>query len=81
MITELLLAYRQVREARRRERELATLEATPLNYTILRDLINSARYDVVVHVKMRDGTELDIRRADAFDKLQQRRSAELAGTY
>lgn len=76
-IADILSAYRQIKEQRRRERELQSLKATPLNYTILRDLINSARYDVIIHVVMADGTRLDIRREDAFDKLQQKRSSEL----
>lgn len=77
MLSELLQAYRSVRERRRKEREFNRLQATPLNYPILRDLINTAQHDVVVNVMLADGTKLEIRRADAFDRMQAQRHRKI----
>ena len=67
-------AYKQIRDIRRKERQFAKLRAVPLNYPILKDLINSAQHGIVIHVTMSDNTKLDIRREDAFDKLQDDRA-------
>lgn len=74
MVGELLKAYKQVRDFQRKERQFARLRAVPLNYPILKDLINSAQHGIVIHVTMSDNTKLDIRREDAFDKLQDERA-------
>jgi len=46
--------------------------ADPVNYAIIRDLVNSAYHGVVISVTFKDGTKLDIKRTDEFDKLQQK---------
>lgn len=74
MVGEILATYRQIKDLKRKERQLAQLKATPLNYTILRDLLNSAQHGVVIHLTMTDGTRLDIRQEDAFDRLQRKHS-------
>ena len=71
-------AYKQIRDIRRKERQFAKLRAVPMNYPILKDLINSAQHGIVIHVTMRDNTKLDIRREDAFDKMQDERDRIVA---
>lgn len=54
--------YKQEKEAMRKQRELDALKANPLNYGIIRDLINSARYGVTIEISLADGTKLGIKR-------------------
>lgn len=73
-ITTLLKAYKQLNDAEKKQKEFDKLSAIPLNYGILKDLINSAYNGVHIEVKLVDGTTLVIKRDDAFDKLQRKYS-------
>ena len=69
-------AFMLAQDAEKKQRQVDRLEATPLNYGIIRDLINSAQNDVVIHVTTVDGTRLDIERKDPYDKLHNRQYTE-----
>jgi len=71
-ISALLTAYKQIKDAEKKQKQLDRLSATDLNYGIVRDLINSAYNGVVITVTLRDGTKLDIKREDNFDRLQKK---------
>ena len=71
-ISALLTAYKQIKDAEKKQKQLDKLSATDLNYGIVRDLINSAYNGVVITVTLRDGTKLDIKREDNFDRLQKK---------
>jgi hypothetical protein len=66
----LLKAYQTIAEAEKKQKALDKMAAGPLNYGIIRDLMNSAYNGVVVSVRLADGTTLEIKRQDAFDRLQ-----------
>jgi len=68
----LVKAYLQVASAEKKQRELDAMCADPVNYAIIRDLVNSSYHGVVISVTFKDGTKLDIKRTDEFDKLQQK---------
>jgi len=61
MIKQVLAIYLQVRDAERKQKQLDKTKASPLNYGILRELINSAAHGVDVEVKLIDGTVLTIK--------------------
>lgn len=71
-ITTLIKAYRQINDAEKKQKQFDRMSAVPLNYGILRDLINSAYNGVHIEVTLKDGTTLVIKRDDAFDKLQRK---------
>lgn len=73
ILRQLLAAYHALKKKERQQKQYDALVATPMNYTILKELINSARFDVRIDVTMKDGTRLEIRREDAFDKLRTQR--------
>lgn len=66
----LLSAYKHLADAERKQKELDNMSAEVINYGIIRDLINSATNGVIISVTFKDGTKLDIKREDHFDKLQ-----------
>jgi hypothetical protein len=74
IVSQLLAAYRVIREQERKKRQYEALVGTEVNYTIIRDLINTAQHDVVVHVTFKDGTAFDIRREDPFDRFKDRQA-------
>jgi hypothetical protein len=53
--------YGQIREAEKKQKALDKLKASPLNYGILRELINSAAHGVDIEVKLVDGTTLTMK--------------------
>ena len=69
-IQMLLKAYKQLHDAEVKQKKLDKMLAQPLNYGIIRDLVNSAYNGVVISVQFSDGTKLDIKREDSFDRLQ-----------
>jgi hypothetical protein len=71
-ILTLLKAYKNLNEAEKKQKEFDKLSSIPLNYGIIRDLINSAINGVHIEVTLKDGTMLVIKRDDAFDKLQKK---------
>ncbi|MFA5377270.1 MAG: hypothetical protein WC455_16085 [Dehalococcoidia bacterium] len=78
---EFILAYRQAKaqiKARRvKDAQYKQLCKTPLNYQIIRDLVNAAAHDVKIDVILPDGSRLTIQREDAFDKLQKAPKTDL----
>ena len=81
MLRHLLAAYRMIQEQDRKRRQYEALVGTPINYTIIKDLINTAMHEVVIHVTFKDGTQFDIRREDPFDRLraEQEKQREVRG--
>jgi len=67
---QLLAAYRQIKAQERKQRDYDALVGAELNYTIIKDLINSAQQNVVIHLTFKDGTSMDIRREDPFDRFR-----------
>lgn len=75
-IGNLLAAYRMVQAQERKQRQYDALVGSQINYTIIKDLINSAQHDVVIHLQFKDGTQMDIRREDPFDRLRAHKDPE-----
>lgn len=71
-ILTLLKAYKNLNEAEKKQKQLDKMSSVPLNYGIIRDLINSAYNGVHIEVVLKDGTTLIIKRDDAFDKMQRK---------
>lgn len=69
-VNALLQAYKVLADAEKKQKQLDKMAAEPLNYGIIRDLINSAMNGVIINVTLKDGTKLEIKRQDQFDKLQ-----------
>ena len=76
MWKELVDTYRMVRETERRKKEYNRLVEQELNYTILRDIVNAAAPGKVVYVTLKDGTKLEVRQEDNFDRLRRLRSED-----
>ena len=76
MWKELMETYRMVKETERRKKEYSRLVGQELNYTILRDIVNSAAPGKVVFVTLKDGTRLEIRQEDSFDKYKRKVSED-----
>lgn len=74
VIREIFQAARQIKEAKHKQAIYEKLVGAELDYIILKDLINAARLDVVINVTLKDGTRLEIKREDSFDRLQRRPS-------
>ena len=68
---------KQVKTKRVKDAMYRVLVGKELNYLIIRDLINAARYDVKIDVVLKDGSRMTIQRDDAFDKLQKPGKTEL----
>lgn len=68
--TVLIQAYKQLMDAERKQKALDKMASKPMNYGILRDLINTASYGVTVDVTFSDGTKLTMRREEPFDRLK-----------
>lgn len=71
-ILTLLKAYKNLNEAEKKQKALDKMASVPLNYGIIRDLINSAYNGVHIEVTFKDGTTLVIKRDDAFDKMNKK---------
>lgn len=76
MWKELMETYRMVKETERRKKEYSRLVGQELNYTILRDIVNSAAPGKVVFVTLKDGTKLEVRQEDSFDRYKKRISED-----
>jgi len=61
MIKRLFEIYLQLKEAEKKQKQLDKMKANPLNYGIIRDLVNSAQRGVEIEVKMVDGVTLTIK--------------------
>ena len=62
ILFRVLVIYKREKEAAKKQKELDKLKALPLNYGIIRDLINSAQAGVTIDVILADGTSLSIKR-------------------
>ena len=81
MIGDLVLAYRAIKAERAKQARYKRMVGRAPDYTLIKELIDSARYDVVATVTFVDGTKIDLRRADATDRLTQLMSADKAGSW
>lgn len=81
MVADLILAYRAIKAERAKQARYKRMLGREPDYTLIKELIDSARYDVVATVTFKDGTKLDLRRADATDRLTQLMSADKAGSW
>jgi len=80
-LADIILAYRQVKQARDRERAYRRMIGREPDYTLIREMIDHARYDVVAAVTFKDGTKFDFRRADPTDRLRELMDPEKAGSW
>jgi hypothetical protein len=71
-IKVLLQAYKHLHDAEMKQKALDKMSAAPINYGIIRDLMNSAYNGVTITVTFQDGTKLDIKRDDQLDRLQKK---------
>jgi hypothetical protein len=62
----LLSAYNALKENEKKQKALDKMAAAPINYAIIRDLINSAYQGVSITVTFQDGTHLDIKRDERY---------------
>lgn len=62
----LLGAYKALKDNEKKQKALDKMAAAPINYAIIRDLINSAYQGVSIEVTFKDGTHLDIKRDERF---------------
>lgn len=62
---EYIQAIRKLRAEKKRKAELDRLLATPLNYGILRDLINSATQKARIEITLPDGVKILIKAEEA----------------
>jgi hypothetical protein len=78
---DFILAWRQAKAAikikKAKDAEYNRLVGEQLSYPIIKDLINAARHDVKFIVTLRDGTTIQMRREDAFDKLEKPNKTDL----
>ena len=81
MIGDLVLAYRAIKAERAKQARYRRFIGKEPDYLLIKELIDSARYDVVATVTFVDGTKIDLRRADATDRLTQLMSADKAGSW
>lgn len=73
MIAELRAALAIVREQEKRKKLYDKLVGTDLDYTIIKDLVNSAAHGVVIEVILKDSSKLIIRRQENFEELEKLR--------
>lgn len=71
----LTAAYAMLKEQERKQKDYDRLVGRELSYTIIKDLVNSAAFGVVINVTLRDGTKLEIKREDEFDALKKSRAS------
>ncbi|HXK36994.1 MAG TPA: hypothetical protein VJ553_05435 [Candidatus Paceibacterota bacterium] len=81
MVGDLILAYRAIKAERTKQARYRRLLGKEPDYTLLKELVDSARYEVVATVTFKDGTKVDFRRADATDRLTQLMSSDKAGSW
>ena len=62
----LIKAYKTLADQEKKQKQLDKMAAEPLNYGIIRDLVNSATHAVVISVTFKDGTKLDIKPREAM---------------
>ena len=78
---DFILAYKAVKDQRRKQKAYKRLIGKEADYAIIQALIDQARFEVVATVTFKDGTKLDITRKDRFDQFQDFLTPEKAGSY
>lgn len=69
-IRTLLQAYKSIKEAERKQKELDKMASGNFTHTILKDLVNSAAYGVTIKLTFKDGTNMEIVRDEQYDKMK-----------
>jgi uncharacterized protein (UPF0303 family) len=69
-VFQALRAVKIAEEQERKQSEFDALQAQPLKYTIIQDLINSAAAGVVIDITLADGTKMVMRKEDAYDRAR-----------
>lgn len=77
-LATLLQAYKQIRSAEKKQKQLDKMSASDINYGIIRDLMNTAYNGITVTITFKDGSKMDIKREDSFDRLDKSRSYQEA---
>lgn len=81
MLGDLVLAFRAVKAERAKQARYKRMLGRTPDYTLIKEMIDDARYDVVGTVTFVDGTKIDLRREDPTDRLTQRMGADKAGSW
>jgi hypothetical protein len=68
VITELRAAYKAIKAAQANEKAYKRFIGKDPDYSIIQSLINTARVDVVAIITFPNGTKLELKKADAFDR-------------
>jgi hypothetical protein len=68
VITELRAAYKAIKAAQANEKAYKRFIGKDPDYGIIQALINTARVDVVAIITFPNGTKLELKKADAFDR-------------
>ena len=69
-IFRLIRAYKLLEAEEIKQKKFDELQAEPLNYGIIRDLINTAQAGISVTINLKDGNKIVIERKDKFDELK-----------
>ena len=72
-MTAFLTAWNIIREQKKRAKQIKALQGDVLHGGILQQLVNEAAHGVVISLTFKDGAKAEIRREDAFDRLQRSR--------
>jgi hypothetical protein len=68
---DFILAYKAIKAQRAREKALRRFMGKEPDYGVIQALINEARVDVVAILRFPNGTSLELKRADDFDRFKQ----------
>ena len=68
-----MAAYQMIREQKKRAKQLRLLQGDILHGGILQQLVNEAAHGVVISLTFKDGAKAEIRREDAFDRMNKGR--------
>lgn len=69
MISELRAAYKAIKLQQANEKAYKRFIGKDPDYGIISALINASRVDVVAIITFPNGTKLELKKADAFDRL------------
>lgn len=58
----------QLKEEEAKEARYKAFITKPLNYEVIQDLVNAARYDTEVEITLQDQSKITITRKDVYDK-------------
>lgn len=70
MIRELRIAYKAIKEQEARQRAYKRFIGKDPDYGIIQALINEARVEIVATLTFPNGTKLDLKKVDDFDRYQ-----------